>query len=147
MLVRFKFSELIKEPFIAIHASKRTTELTNLAETISQLVNEQVLIGYQTDRRKIIPLYQIIRVYTENKQVYCETTAAVYRIKQRIYQAKAILPTQLFIQLSSSEIVNFLQIKYFSLSKSGIYQVTLKNGKQTFTSRRYAQKIRKELLT
>ena len=59
---------------------------------------------------------------------------------------KEILPPKLFIQLSNSEIVNVTQIKAFSLSSTGSYQVDLSNGRRTYTSRRYAQIIRKELL-
>lgn len=59
---------------------------------------------------------------------------------------KELLPQKLFIQLSNSEIVNIAQIKEFSLSPAGSYQVDLSNGRKTYTSKRYAQRIRKELL-
>ena len=102
--------------------------------------------GYQNEKRKVIPLYQIISVHTESKKVLCETKNGTYYIQKRIYEMKEILPQKLFIQLSNSEIVNVTQIKAFSLSSTGSYQVDLSNGRRTYTSRRYAQIIRKELL-
>ncbi|WP_257611965.1 LytTR family DNA-binding domain-containing protein, partial [Oenococcus oeni] len=63
-----------------------------------------------------------------------------------IYEMKTVIPKSLFIQISNSEIVNISQIKNFSLSQTGIYQVNLLNGRKTYTSRRYTQIIRKELL-
>lgn len=71
----------------------------------------------------------------------------MYRIKQRLYEVKLLLPTQLFVQISSSEIVNFSYIQEFALAQNGIYQVILKNGKMTYTSPRYMQKIKKEYLS
>ena len=89
-------------------------------------------------------LFQFIH---KKKEVVCETEQDVYRIKQRLYEVKFLLPTQLFVQISSSEIVNFSYIQEFALAQNGIYQVILKNGKMTYTSRRYMQKIKKEYLS
>uniref|UniRef100_UPI00366EBF51 LytTR family DNA-binding domain-containing protein n=1 Tax=Phytohabitans flavus TaxID=1076124 RepID=UPI00366EBF51 len=116
-----------------------------MATAIDKIVNQEAVTGYQNEKRNN-PLYQIISVHTESKKVLCETKNGTYYIQKRIYEMKRNSTPKLFIQLSNSEIVNVTQIKAFSLSSTGSYQVDLSNGRRTYTSRRYAQIIRKELL-
>ncbi|PUD96134.1 LytTR family transcriptional regulator [Levilactobacillus brevis] len=61
-----------------------------------------------------------------------------------MYQLKQLLPSDLFLQLSSGELVNRQHIRHFSLTPSG--QVLLSTGATTFVSRRCMQQIRKEFL-
>lgn len=147
MLIRFNLLKECVAPFIAINAKQKTDELITLAGgVLDRLVNDKTVVGYQNGRRKAIPFYQIVSVHTAGKKIVCETETGVYRLKERIYELIELLPAELFIQVSSAEIVSIAQIKDFSLSKTGIYQVNLINGRQTYTSRRYTQKIRRALL-
>lgn len=146
MFVKLNLSPDIQEEFIEINAKRKTQAISSLTIAVSQLISTQQLIGYQNQRRKAISFYQVVRIFTENRQLICQTLTGYYRIHYRLYELKELLPSRLFIQISSSEIVNLSQIKDFSLSKTGIYQVELLDGSQTFTSRRYAQKIRRGLL-
>lgn len=146
MLIRFNISKYFSSPFISINTQQKNDDLLFMATAIGKIVNQEAVTGYQNEKRKVIPLYQIISVHTESKKVLCETKNGTYYIQKRIYEMKEILPQKLFIQLSNSEIVNVTQIKAFSLSSTGSYQVDLSNGRRTYTSRRYAQIIRKELL-
>ncbi|MDV7715911.1 LytTR family transcriptional regulator [Oenococcus oeni] len=146
MLVRFNISELFREPFITINVDRKTDELINMAVAIEEVVNKKKIIGYRGIEQKAISLYQIVSIHTDGKNVVCETKGGIYRIRKRIYEMKTVIPKSLFIQISNSEIVNISQIKNFSLSQTGIYQVNLLNGRKTYTSRRYTQIIRKELL-
>lgn len=146
MFVKLNLSPDIQEEFIEINAKRKTQAISSLTIAVSQLISTQQLIGYQNQRRKAISFYQVVRIFTENRQLICQTLTGYYRIRYRLYELKELLPSRLFIQISSSEIVNISQIKDFSLSKTGIYQVELLDGSRTFTSRRYAQKIRRGLL-
>lgn len=146
MLIRLNISKLFHNSFITINSNQRTDELNNVAIAIDEVVNKKKVIGYHDNQRKIIPFYQIISVHTDGKNVVCETMEGIYRIHERIYELKTLLPSSLFFQLSNSEIVNISQIKNFGLSQTGIYQVNLLNGRQTYTSRRYTQAIKRELL-
>ncbi|MFT9005518.1 MAG: LytTR family DNA-binding domain-containing protein [Liquorilactobacillus hordei] len=146
MLIQFNFSEKFIDPFISINAKQKTEELNNLAFVIEKVVNEKILIGKHEDNYKSIYLHQIISIHTESKKIICETKDGNFSIKNRIYELSTLLPKQIFLQISSSEIVNITQIKEFSLSQTGVYQVNLLNGRKTYTSRRYAQAIRKEFL-
>ncbi|HBQ43716.1 MAG TPA: LytTR family transcriptional regulator, partial [Lactobacillus acetotolerans] len=56
-----------------------------------------------------------------------------------------ILPKNIFIRISSSEIVNLNQVKQFDLTAAGMFKVMFKNGNSTFASKRYIKKIQEAL--
>lgn len=147
MIVKFDLANKFKKTFITINTDKKTVELENLRKNIQYLVNDWQIQGYQSNNRRMIPIYQIIRFYTESKNVVCETTdQEIYRVHQRIYELNRILPKDSFIQASSSELVNINSIYDLSLTKTGTYQINLTNGKSTYTSRRYMKELRKKFL-
>ena len=114
---------------------------------IDRVVNKDVLTGTNGNKNTIIALYQVIRFYTENKNVVCETTNGTYRIRKRIYQLREQLSQQDFIAISSSEIVRIAVIETFSLSARGEFIVQLTNGEQAYASRRYIKQIKEALLS
>lgn len=102
---------------------------TNLRDNLDRFLNEQILIGFKSGRKKIIAFHEIISIHTQNKEVVCETEQDVYRIKQRLYEVKLLLPRQLFVQISSSEIVNFSYIQEFALHKTEFIKLFSKTAK------------------
>ncbi|BDR60340.1 LytTR family DNA-binding domain-containing protein [Lactobacillus xylocopicola] len=136
----------LKELFITVNTPQIDADSTNLRNNLDRFLNDQAITGYRAGRKKIIPYYEIISIHTENKAVVCETIDGLYQLKKRLYEIRELLPYRLFVQISSSEILNFSCIQEFALTRNGIYQVILKNGKTTYTSRRYMQVINKEYL-
>ncbi|WP_395319654.1 LytTR family DNA-binding domain-containing protein [Fructilactobacillus frigidiflavus] len=146
MKVKFNIAKQFMEPFIQINAAEKNDDLQQLADSIKKLTQEWLITGYQDRQQFVISLPQIVRFYTENGVVLCETTEQKhYRIKERIYFLHNHLPKKMFLQVSSAEIVNINQIDYFSLSKAGRYQINLTNGALTYASRRFVKIIKEEL--
>ncbi|ANZ60682.1 hypothetical protein AYR62_13855 [Secundilactobacillus paracollinoides] len=146
MNVVFNIAEQILRPFITINAAKETPDLVHLAKTIDQLANHLTITGTQDKRQRPLSVYQISRFYTEDKHVVCETDDGVYRISERLYELKELLPEGLFVQVSSSELVAVASIRDFELTPTGSYQVNLTTGERTFASRRCMRQLREGLL-
>ncbi|RHW53395.1 hypothetical protein DS834_00185 [Lactobacillus bombicola] len=147
MLVNQKIDPNAYDLSITVNTPKIDKNSTTLQDNLSYFVNDQNLIGYQNGRQKVIALYDVISIHTQDKKVICETNQGNYHLKKRLYEIKSILPQRVFIQVSSSEIVNFSCIQEFALTRNGIYQIIFKNGHTTYSSRRYMQKIKKEFLS
>ncbi|CAM3097001.1 LytTr DNA-binding domain-containing protein [Lactobacillus bombicola] len=147
MLVNQKIDPQAVDLSVTVNTPQIDNNSTTLQDNLSYFVNEQNLIGYQNGRQKVIALYDVISIHTQDKKVICETNQGNYRLKKRLYEIKSILPQRVFIQVSSSEIVNFSCIQEFALTRNGIYQIIFKNGHTTYSSRRYMQKIKKEFLS
>lgn len=145
MLVNQKAISHLRELLVTVNTPQIDENSTNLRDNLDRFLNEQILIGFKSGRKKIIAFHEIISIHTQNKEVVCETEQDVYRIKQRLYEVKLLLPRQLFVQISSSEIVNFSYIQEFALAQNGIYQVILKNGKMTYTTAVICKKSKRSI--
>lgn len=146
MNILFNIAQRFAEPIITINAQEKTPDLLTLAISIDRLVNQTTLIGYHQEQRIVVPLYKVIRFYTQSKGVMCETADGVYRMRERLYELRDRLSESSFIAISNSEIVSKTAIESFSLTKQGSYQVHLVTGDTTYTSRRYVKHIREAFL-
>ncbi|MCI1987338.1 MAG: LytTR family transcriptional regulator [Lactobacillus sp.] len=147
MKIYFDLAAQFLNPAISIQAQAKSPQLLQLAKTIDRVVNQDVLTGIKGEQHVRIAMYQVIRFYTQNKNVVCETTEGTYRIRARIYQLRERLPQQDFIAISSSEILRIAAIKAFSLTKGGEFAVDLTNGAKAYASRRYIKQIKEALLS
>ncbi|USS87733.1 LytTR family transcriptional regulator [Fructilactobacillus hinvesii] len=145
MKVEFDLQPQFVQPFATLHAEQKDEELQQLATTVEQWGRPRVITGYQNQQSFALPVTEINRIYTENKAVYAETPTGKYRLQSRIYQLRDALPKQHFIQISSAEIVNLAVINRLALSRTGQYEVRLKTGQVSYASRRFVQKMKKEL--
>ncbi|ANZ58384.1 hypothetical protein BGL34_00180 [Fructilactobacillus lindneri] len=146
MKIYFNIKDSFIDPFVTINAKEKTKSLEELAVDIERITKQKLIYGYVDNQKFAIPLQEIIRFYTYQNIVYCKTDRQNYRIKQRIYQLNNLLSAKEFVQISSSEVVNLDYVKQFSLSKLGSYEVRLKNNEILFASRRFVQKIKRELI-
>lgn len=142
MDVLFNLAQKFVTPSISINAQKESRELIQLSIEIDRLVNKMTIVGYQDNRQIVVPFYRIIRFYTQDKHVVCETTAGTYRVRQRMYELRTRLSEATFISVSNAEIINKSAIESFSLTGSGSYQINLTTGASTYTSRRYVKQIK-----
>lgn len=137
--------EMNGDPYAQIVTNKITPAIDMLADSIRKISFTPTLIAYKFGWKPAIPVSEIIRIYTENKIVVCITADSKYKLRSRIYQLENILPKNIFIRISSSEIVNLNQVKQFDLTAAGMFKVMFKNGNSTFASRRYIKKIQEAL--
>jgi len=148
MKITYDLSVKLLSTFVTIHTAHQDAQTNALAQAIQQAAEPLTVIGHSNKRRRAIPIYTINRCYHEGKHVYCELVddSERYQLSQPIYQLAVLLPTNLFLRVSQSEIIRIAFIKNFSLTKAGMYQVNLRDGTTTFASRRYTQKLRKDVL-
>ncbi|MFD1470910.1 LytTR family DNA-binding domain-containing protein [Companilactobacillus mishanensis] len=146
MIINFNIAKKFIEPLITINTDEKTSDMERLAKSIDRISDGWQIQGIQNGRKKQISMYQIIGFHTDGKKVICQTSEGEYRVNKRIYELKDALPDKLFIQISSSEIISIASIKDLELTKSGIYQINLNDGSETYTSRRYMKLLREKLL-
>lgn len=143
MQVTLAISKTIKQLFITIHGPEETPEIHQLKQSIEQLTSQLFINGFQDHQLVKLPTLSITRFYTANKQIYCETPQGTFLVHERLYELMSMLSDQLFLRISSSEIIRIACIKSFELTKWGTFQVNLTTGGTTYASRRYSQQIRK----
>lgn len=134
----------------------RTKELF---ETLKGLLGSEIT-AYDGERSIRVPLADIVRIFAANKQVFVtvayknaadkvatdgEWGSMTYRVKERLYEFEEKLPSNQFIRISNSELVNVKKIIRLDTSLTGTIQMYLKGDVMTYVSRRNVSKIKKVL--
>lgn len=129
---------------IVIFAREMTEELQNIVQYLENALHDTKLYGKKDDEIYPLDIEKIIRFYTENKQIYVEILSDSYKVGKRLYELEKLLPKH-FIRISQSEIINIHYIKKLKQEINGFIKISFKNGKTTFSSRRYVKIIKEAL--
>ena len=144
MKIEVKVDATIKETTVVIYTDKVSDEIQQLARRLSQ-DTPQVLVGFRDDEAVILSQEEIIRVYAEGGKVLAQTPNGEFLLRLRLYELEGRLDDKRFVRISNAEIVNLSWIRGFDLSFAGTICVRLKNGEETYVSRRYVAKIKQVL--
>ena len=135
MKVEIRVDPTRTEPEAIVYAPAVTPELEALVQSLSR---EEPRLTAHTERGAIfLPLSDILRIYAQRQQVLAETAQGVFPLRQRLYELEERLAPHRFVRISNSEIVN-------ARSLTGTIRLSLRGGIETYASRRYVSRIRKQ---
>lgn len=144
MKIRFEIHDAYKEPELHICVNRDSEEARALKDTLEKLLLSTVTV--RRDREiKAARAADIVRVYSESKRVYARIGKETYEIRDRLYALEDRLKEQGFVRISNSELVNVSRIEKLDMGYTGTIKICLKNGDETFVSRRYVSSIKKVL--
>ncbi len=144
MKVKLRIDSQVTEDSVSIEARLMTENIQELVHFAQHLDKEDKIHVKKEDEIYLLDAEEIHRIYTENRQVRVRTAKDSYRAQQALYQLLQVLP-EYFLQISQSEIINSQQISHLKLTPNGLIQIFLKNGDQTYSSRRYLKSIKERL--
>lgn len=128
----------LEENLIKLYTNSYTEEIKEIEEILNkyQASSKNILTVFKDDQVFVIDAKDIIRIYSENKNVFIETKKDSYKSRLRLYEIEERLEKNNFIRISRFEIINIKYIKKLDLSFTGTVAVSLKNGKVSYVSRR-----------
>jgi len=132
---------------IEIHlcGKERSAELLEMYGLLENILSTKIKVHKGQEHRTVMPA-EIIRIYSQSKRVYVRTKDERYEVNDRIYVLEEQLQDRGFVRISNSEIVNVRQIEKLDMSYAGTIKMHLKNGDETYVSRRYMKQIKEILL-
>ena len=131
------------EPEVVILTDRVTPEIEALARRLRDGEGETLTV--YTDRgAAFLPLADVIRVYAEGQGVLAQTADGTYAVRRRLYELEEQLAPHRFVRISNSEIVNSRMITGMDFSLTGTIRLSLRGGIETYASRRYVSRIRKQ---
>ena len=151
MIAQIKIEKCDK-PYCVIHAEAETEGIKAIAEKISRMDENgraAMLTGWDGDYCIQLKQSEVFRIYSMDKKVYVETEKESLLLKLRLYEFEELAEKcgwTDFIRISNTDIVNFSKVTKLDMSLTGIVRVIFINGKAAIVSRRYMNKIKKELL-
>ena len=133
-----------KEPEIHLCSDKKTGEIIDLRDFLEDTLFSKITL-YKNQEARTAAAYEIVRLYSENKKVYARTDNDTYEVRERLYSLEETLNDRGFVRISNSEIVNSAKITKLDMSFTGTIRISLKNGDETYVSRRYVSRIKEVL--
>ena len=144
MKLLFDIQEQYREIEIHICSDQRSKEALGLRDLLEGLLFTKLTV-YRNQETKSVSSYEIVRIYSENKKVYVRTKEERFEVRDRLYVLEDVLREKGFVRISNSEIVNISQIEKLDMSYAGTIKMYMKNGDETFVSRRYVSRIKEVL--
>ena len=143
MKVEIRVDPALSEPEAILCAPCVTPQLEALAQLLTEGGEERLTVWNERGAA-FLPLGEIVRLYAERQSVLVQTLDASYTVRQRLYELEERLAPHRFVRISNSEIVNARMITGMDFSRAGTIRMSLRGGIETYASRRYVSKIRKQ---
>lgn len=145
MQVKAVINEKYEETEIHVCNYEVNEQVRGLVEDISGFVNQGLVVQNQNGDKTILNEKDVISFFSEGQKVYVRTAEGIYTISKKLYELENELSENLFIRISKSEIINLKRIKKLDMSLSGTIRVIMKDGSETYTSRRNVVKLKNVL--
>lgn len=145
MKVEVQIDPRLEEPVIVLRAPSPTGEIEALAKQLREAALPQPFTVYRGREAVRVSRSMVLRFYTEDKGVYCQTAQGVFTVRQRLYELEEEVAGTRFVRVSNSEIVSLDRVAALDLTLAGTIKMTLEGGTVCWVSRRYVKKIRQAL--
>ena len=144
MQFEIKLDPTYQEPHCIILTARMSNEVQALVQRLSE-AQPDLITGLKDEKLEVLEINELIQIYASDGKVFALNPNGKYLLKLRLYEVEKRLPTNQFVRISNSEIINLKNVKNFDLSITGTICVKLSNGNTTYVSRRYVAKIKKIL--
>ena len=85
MKIKLELNPKYKEIELHICNEIENEQVKNLYRTLKNTL-EVSLVAYLEDEKKILSSQEIIRIYSQNKNVYVTTAQGDFRLRERLYE-------------------------------------------------------------
>lgn len=144
MKITLHIDQRFEEPEVILQAPQKTEEIEQIVNFVQELGQDKRLTVKKDEEVYRIEAQEFDRIYIENRKVWLEQGKDRYASSLRLYEVLELLPSP-FLQISQSEIINTHRIHHLQQTPNGLVQIFMKNGAETYSSRRYLKHIKEKL--
>ncbi len=145
MLIKTNINDRYKETELHVCKDTMDEEVKRILGELHAMYDPSVAGTDERGNRCMIQPADIVTFYAEKQKVFAKDNEKTYTIPRTLSDMEKELESYGFVRISKSEIVNLRKIKSLDMSFTGTIRVIMKNGYETYTSRRNVAKL-KELL-
>lgn len=133
-----------KYDVIEIHVCKNVSdaEVKSTLETLHTVFDKTIKAVDERGNVCTINPSEVISFYAEGQKVFALKEDGKYSVYMKLYELEEAFGDVFFARISKSELVNVKKIKSLDLSLIGTIRVIMKNGYETYTSRRNVTKLK-----
>ncbi|MCR5104122.1 MAG: LytTR family transcriptional regulator [Eubacterium sp.] len=146
MKIRAEINEKYSEMEVHVCNEEMSDEVKTVMGQLHSFFDTSLTGIDEVGNRCVIRPADIISFYSEGQKVMAMDTSKKYSISKKLYELEQEFESLCFVRISKSEIVNYKKIKSLDMSLTGTIKVVMKNGYETYTSRRNVKKLKELIL-
>ena len=124
-----------------------TDEVKGILSELHEIYDLQLTATDSKGDRVLLRPGDVVYFSASGQKVFAGTVEGIYTVNEKLYELEDALKQSRFVRISKSEIVNSRMIKSLDLSVTGTIRITMKNGYETYVSRRNVAKIKEMMLS
>ena len=134
-----------KDEEVVATVHSRTALIDELEALVSKYAGSDRIPGYTEDDIKMLSVDEIECITVFDSKTYAiDTGNQRYRIKRRLYELEASLPSS-FIRINKSTLANETRLDRFTVTYAGSVDAIFKCGYREYVSRRCFAQIKRRL--
>lgn len=146
MQIKTIIDKKYKETEIHVLKDSLDDEVRNVVRELHGIFDETLTGTDERGNKCVLRPLDIVSFYAEGQRVFAIDDSGRYSVSSKLYELEEKYGKSGFVRISKSEVVNFKKIKSLDMSFTGTIKVIMKNGYETYTSRRNVAKIKEILM-
>ena len=144
--INFEALPALKGIEVLFRASEKDAQVEELMDRVLSREPARLLFFDNENNARMVAADEIILISVNGKQINIVTENDRYFAKQSLQSIERELDDTRFIRISRHEIINLSKVNKYNFSLGGVLSIEMKNGMETWASRRCIPLIRKKLL-
>ena len=146
MLIKTEINRVFKEIELHVCNSEENDNVKSIVRELHEIYDQKLSGVDERGNRCLLKPGEIISAYAEGQKVMVLGPEGVYTVSKKLYELENELGNRHFVRISKSEIVNIRKISKLDMSITGTIKLIMRNGYETYVSRRNIQKIKDRLI-
>ena len=146
MQIKSEINPKYRELELHVCKDQMTQEVADVINQLHTFFDSSLAGMDEVGNRCVIRPAEVISFYAEGQRVMAMDSTKKYVISKKLYEIEKEYENLCFVRISKSEIVNYKKIRSLDVSFAGTIKVIMKNGYETYTSRRNVSKLKELLL-
>lgn len=143
--IEFKEEKQSENIRVVFHAKEMNDEVRSLMKRLETPFTDTLMVQDEKGEITVLPSADIISISSDNRKLKVIAEEGNYELHSTLRDIQEQLDEADFLKISRYEIINLHKVKRFDFSVSGSLKITMKNGMETWASRRFIAEIREKL--
>ena len=146
MQIRSEINKRYTELEVHVCNDEMTDEVRDVMGQLHSFFDTSLTGTDEIGNRCLLRPAEIYSFYAEGQKVFALDASKKYTVSRKLYELEKDYADLCFVRISKSEIINYKKIRNLDLSLTGTIKVVMKNGYETFSSRRNVARLKELLL-
>ena len=145
MKIKARIDDMFEDMEIHVCNKEKNRQVTELLNDLNRIFGCQLMGIDRNGNKCVLTQGSISRFFAQGQKVLAKNEEGTYVIGKKLYELEQELDDSVFIRISKSEIINMRKIKRLDMNTTGTIKVIMRDGTETYTSRRNVTRLKQAL--